>query len=73
MLEDDVLAAMKRTMANTSAGQGNSGGKGKRTQRDRDPKRKRSEDVQVHASGHRSEASPDLRQSDNPTPNNDNE
>ena len=63
MLKDDVLATMKRMVANTFGGQGKSGGKGKRTRRDRDLERKRGKDVQVHASGHRSEASLDPWQS----------
>ena len=73
MLEDDILATTKRMVANAFDGQGRSGGKRKRTRRDRDLEHKRGEDIQVYALGHRSEASLDPWQSDNPTPDNNSE
>ena len=54
MLEDDVVVAMKKTMASASSSRGGSGGKGKgkRSRRDCDAEQKPSGGVSVHqASG----------------------
>ena len=54
MLEDNVVAATKRTMASTSDSRGgNEGkGKGKRSQQNRDGEQEWSDGFSVHTLGH---------------------
>ena len=71
MLEDDVVAATKRTVASMFDGRSSSGGKGKRSRRDEDIEHKRHDRIQIHISGTRGKTSLNPRQSDNPNPDND--
>ena len=58
MLEDDIVATMKRMVASTSNPRSNSGGKGKRGRSDRDINDERDEGALVYTSRHQGATSP---------------
>ena len=58
MLEDDVIAAMKRTVTSASNGRSNGGGKGKGSRRDKDTEHKRHDGIKIHALETHGKASP---------------